>query len=278
MPRKRFTPEHGRQVSVVKRDLIRTGRVWATPDGWAIVAGGLHSAIPDGSDLLLAVEAQKDGVGRTGVGRFRFAAGQWQPVIFTPVAGGGEPSLVQRADGSLIFLTRPSEDMGAEATRSIMLWASPDSGAAWQEILRVPNVRPSTPVSVNATPDGRVFVLANVPGMTNPTRTVSWWHLDRTRLALWQLAEGAPKLDPPQVIRDCQEEFGAPPLGFMWYVDHPVSAIVRLGDGRWRGLLAYRVMAFSVQGDPVGELLTPQTGCYVEEVPCSEPARPPWRF
>jgi hypothetical protein len=242
------------------------------------VAGGLHPAIPDGSDLLMAVEAQKDGVGRTGVCRFRFEAEQWQPVAFTPVAGGGEPSLARRTDGSLVFLTRPSEEMGVHAIRSIMLWASTDSGVTWKEILGVPNVRPSTPVSVNATPDGTVFVLANVPGMTNPERTVLWWHLDRARLALWQLAEGAPELKPPQVIRDCQEEFGAPPAGFMWYVDHPVSATVRLGDGRWHGLVVYRLMAFSIQGDPVGELLTPQTGCYVEETPHSEPATTPWRF
>jgi len=268
----------GRKVAVVKRDLIRPEQPWMTQNGWAIGAGGLHSAIPDGSDLLMAMEAQQEGVGRNGVCRFRFAAGQWQPVAFTPVSGGGEPSLVRRADGSLVFLTRPSEDMGADVFKSIMLWASTDGGATWKEILRVPNVRPSTPVSVNAAPDGTVFVLANVPGMTNATRTVQWWQQDRTRLAMWQLAEGAGELKPPQMIRDAEEEFGAPPPEVMWYVDHPASAIVRLADGRWHGLLAYRVLAFSIYGDKVGELVTPQTGCYVEETPPSEPVTPPWRF
>jgi len=268
----------GRQVSVVKRELFRSDQPWVTGDGWQIAAGGLHSSIPDGSDLLLAGEAQKDGLGRNGVLRFRFADGRWQPIAFSPVTSGGEPSLVRRADGTLVFLTRPSEDMGPDAPRSIMLWTSKDAGASWQELLRVPNVRPSTPISVNATADGRVFVLANVPGMTNPERTVQWWHRDRARLAMWQLNDSAATLQPPQIIRDAEADFGMTPPGFQWYVDHPTSAIVRLGDGFWHGLIAYRVMQYPAAGDSVGEKLTPHTGCYVEETPAAEPARPPWRF
>jgi len=73
-------------------------------------------------------------------------------------------------------------------------------------------------------------------------------------------------------------ESGALSAGFIWYVDHPVSATVRLGDGRWHGLVACRVMAFSVQGGPVGKLLTPHTVCYVEEMASAESALPPWRL
>lgn len=270
----------GRQVSVTKRDLIRTQRGWAIPDGWGVVCPGVQTAIPDGSDLLMAVVATKDGTNKTGVCRFRFAEGQWQPVAFTPVAGGSEPSLARRADGSLVFLTRPDDEVaGDRAGKRIVLWASKDGGGTWQQILCAENERPRTPVSVHATPDGKIFVLANVPGMTNPTRTTLWWHLDRARLAMWQLAEGAAALDPPQpqVIRDCQEEFGLIDK-YMWYVDHPISATLRLRDGRWHGIVTYRLMAYSIAGDKVGELVTPQTGCYVEETPNSEPATTPWRF
>lgn len=265
----------GRQVSVVKRDLIGDAPGWATRDGWSIEAPGLQPAIPDGSDLLMALNAHKDGTAGAGVCRFRFAEGQWQPVAFTLVTGGGEPSLVRRTDGALVFLTRPSEPMVA---KSIMLWASPDSGATWKLILDAANVRPQTPVGVNATPDGRVFVLANVLGMTSPNGTARWWQRDREQLAMWQLAEQAAQLMPPQLIRDCPEEFGAAPDKAMWYCDHPVSATVRLNDGRWHGLLAYRLMAFSMLGEKVGEVLTPQTGCCVEEVPSAQPVAPPWRF
>lgn len=270
----------GQKVAVVERYLIRTGGGWATRDGWGIGAAGLHTAIPDGSDLLLAVEAYKEGVGRTGVCRFQFAEGEWQPVAFTPVAGGGEPSLVRRADGSLLFLTRPDDEVaGDRAGKRIVLWASKDGGGTWEQILRAENERPRTPVSVHATPDGRVFVLANVPGMTNPTRTVLWWHADRARLAMWRLAEGTATFDPPQpqVIRDCQEEFGLIDK-YMWYVDHPISANVRLSDGQWHGLVTYRIMAYSISGDKVGELVTPHTGCCVEEVSSTQPVTPPWRF
>jgi hypothetical protein len=268
----------GQKVTVVKRDLIRTGAGWVTRDGWGLAVGGMQAAIPDGSDLLMAVSANKDGVNQTGVCRFQFEAGQWQPVTFTPVTSGAESSLVRRADQSLVFLTRAGADLGPEAPKSIMLWTSTDGGKTWQKLLQAPNLRPQTPVSVNVTPDGTIYVLANVIGMTNAARTVQWWHMDRARLAMWQLADGAGELKPAQVIRDCWEELGPPPDETMWYVDHATSGVVRLGDERWHGLVAYRLLAFSIYGDKVGEAVTPHTGCYVEETPSAAPVTPPWRF
>jgi hypothetical protein len=96
---------------------------------------------------------------------------------------------------------------------------------------------------------------------------------------MWQLADDAAAFDPPQprIIRDAQEEFGLID-DYRWDLDHPSSGIVRLGDGKWHGLVTYRIRTFSIQGDPVGEKITPQTGCYVEEVPSAQPAVPPWRF
>jgi hypothetical protein len=267
-------------VAVTARELIRTPGKWAVPDGWGVVCPGLQAAIPDGGDLLMAVVATKDGGNRAGVCRFRFVTDQWQPFAFTPVAGGSEPSLVRRADGALVFLTRPDDEVpGDRAGKRIVLWASKDGGSTWTDLLRAENERPRTPVSVNATPDGRVFVLANTMGLTNATRTVLWWHADRFRIAMWQLAEGAAEFDPPQpqIIRDCQEEFGLID-GYRWDADHPISGIVRLSDGLWHGLVTYRIRAYALAGDAVGELVTPHTGCYVEEAPSAQRATPPWRF
>ena len=244
----------------------------------------MQPAIPDGSDLLMAVvAANKAGLSRTGVARFRFADGQWKPFTFSPVAPGAEPSLVRRADGSLVFLTRPEDAVeGDRIGKRIVLWSSKDGGATWKHILCAENERPRTPVSVNATPDGKIFVLANVPGMTDPTQKWAWWHLDRVRMAMWQLAggaEGSATFDPPQprIIRDCHAEFGLIDT-YRWDLDHPSSGIVQLRDGRWHGLVTYRIRTYSIAGDKVGERVVPQTGCYVEEVPSGQPATPPWRF
>lgn len=268
----------GQKVTVTKRDLIRTGVGWPTANGWGVVMGGMRSALPDGSDFLMAVSAQKDGQNMTGVCRFSYADGEWRPVAFTPVAPGAEASLARRADQSLLFLTRPETSLGPRAPRSIMLWTSADGGQTWRQLVDEPNLRPQTPVSVGATADGTAFVLANTFGMTSPDRTVQWWHLDRARLVLWQVADTAGELKPAQVLRDGWDDFGPPPPETMWDVDHPTSGIVRLADGRWHSLITYRVMAFSWRGDAAGETVTPHTGCYVEETPLTDPATPPWRF
>jgi hypothetical protein len=271
----------GHRASVVKRELLKDDRRWTTADGWGISNGGMQPAIPDGRDLLMAVVASNTArLTRTGVARFRFAKGQWRPFAFVPVTGGSEPSVVRCADGSLIFLTRPEDEVeGDRKGKAIVLWSSKDGGGTWKQILCAENERPRTPVSVNATPDGRIFVLANVPGMTSPTQKWLWWHLDRVRMAMWQLAEDSAAFAPPQprIIRDCQEEFGLIDT-YRWDLDHPSSGIVQLRDGQWHGLVTYRIRTFSIEGEKVGERVVPQTGCYVEEVPSAQPTTPPWRF
>jgi hypothetical protein len=95
---------------------------------------------------------------------------------------------------------------------------------------------------------------------------------------MWQVADSAAELNPAQVIRDAWQDFGPPPPETMWDVDHATSAVVRLADGQWHGLLTYRVIAFSVRGDAAGETVTPHTGCYVEQMPAVAAVSPPWRF
>ena len=257
----------GQRVSVVKRDLIRSKESWQTADGWSITSTGIGTAIPDGDDLLTALLANKDGQERTGVCRFCFTDGQWRPVAFTPVTGGFEPSLVRRRDGSLAFGVRPSGEISPDRKEdnSIMLWESTDGGATWKQIVHVKKVRTESPVSVHTAPDGTVLVAANVLGTK------------RSRLAMWPLAESVAELGSPQLIRDCQEEFGKPPAeNSSWNADHPISATLRLNDGRWHVVMAYRLMSFPLRGQT--ETDTPQTGCYVEEMLYPWSATPPWRF
>ena len=76
-------------------------------------------------------------------------------------------------------------------------------------------------------------------------------------------------------MRNAQEEFGPPPTGPVWFVDHPNAATVQLADGAWHNLLGYRIMDRGEHGgaDPV-----PQTGLYVGEAISTGPAIPAWRF
>jgi len=260
----------GQRLSVDHRDLVCSE--WKTPDGWKINAPGLQMAIPDGDDLLMALSAEKEGDAQSGVCRCSYAEGRWQPIAFTPVTSGYEPSLARGRDGSLIFTARLAGDDGQNR---ILLWRSSDEGRAWKQILRSPKVRTESPVSVHAAPDGRVFVAANV------LQGVDVWGIKRSQLGIWPLIEGTNRLGALHVIRDCLKEFGPPSKAIGWIMDHPTSAILRLHDEQWHGLVIYRVMTFpGLDGvkprNP--EPILPETGCYVEEVLSSQPANPPWNF
>ena len=98
----------------------------------------------------------------------------------------------------------------------------------------------------------------------------------REKLYLWPLNQDRTGLELPLLARDAIAEFGLPPHGSTWNVDHPSAMTVQLGDGRWHNVLAYRVME---RGEMVRGLSpSPQTGCYLEEVSSAgEPIRA-WSF
>jgi hypothetical protein len=73
-------------------------------------------------------------------------------------------------------------------------------------------------------------------------------------------------------VRDGPGEFGRPSTR-AWKLDHPTSATLRLGDGRWRHFLIYRG-----KEDPTSRGPTPQAGCYVEEVSSTGLALPLWNL
>ena len=227
-------------------------------DGWAIVAPGLTNAIPDGDDLLLPLLGRKGARQMCGVCRWRFQGGRWAAESFVPVGFGSEPSLVRAADGSLLFSSR----LGGKDGSTVVAWRSFGWAQPWHDVLRKANVRTSSPVSINRTADGIPFVAANPRGTHRAT--LCFWTLDGRDLSERRL------------IRDCHQEFGPPPDGTFWAADHVSSATVRLADGKWHALLAYRLLAFPTRGR--AEPVVAQTGCYVEEVLSPGEPRPEWRF
>ena len=103
-----------------------------------------------------------------------------------------------------------------------------------------------------------------------------WGGRTRNTLCLWPLNQDRTGLLPPLVARDLRKEFGPPPGGTTWRVDHPVAVTLRLADGRWRNVIALRILEY-------GELThmqdpTSQTGAYLEEVISAGEPIPIWNF
>ncbi len=98
---------------------------------------------------------------------------------------------------------------------------------------------------------------------------------ERDWLLLWPLKQNRSGLEEPITVRNALKQFGPPPSGKVWFMDHPMSQTVRLADGAWRHLLVYRIMD---RGEHSGFPPAPQTGLYVEEVISAGSAIPSWNF
>ena len=257
--------------------------------GWSMRDGALTNAIADGDDLLLAMSAgRRADETLSGVMRWRRdPARGWQPADFLPVEGSdgsGEPSLVRDRDGSLLFSARG----GRDALHDIRVWRSGDGGRAWAETVHVVGIVGSTPITLNRAADGTPYVAANVyevplvpmaerftPSMDDRGR-VRGGGWTREKLYLWPLDPTRTRLAAPVLARDCRTEFGPPPGGSSWNVDRPSAATVRLSDGAWHNVLAFRIVERGEITDGIGP--APPTGAYVEEVLSSGPAVPAWNF
>ncbi len=252
---------NGTQFQVTKRDLVGPTQLPAAgPNGWQLVSQGLTNAIPDGNDLLQPVLAQRNGQQQCGLCRWQWRAGQWTAITILPVGSGSEPSLVRVADGSLMFTMRLTGKQGG----TLVAWRSGDTGRTWQEVVRKTNVGTASPVSIICTASGVPLIATNPHGAK------------RARLSFWTIDDK--RLSAPRPIRDCIQEFGKRPQESFWCIDHPSSAVVRLADGQWHALLAYRIKTFFLPTRGREEPIVPQTGCYVEEIISTGTAIPVWRF
>ncbi len=252
---------------------------------WRISAPGITNAIPDGDDLLLAALVSDGSVSSSGVVRWARVGEVWEPVEFSPVTPPGEswaePSLVRDSDGALLFTARGS---GGDRLAQVSVWRRYDGGPQWRLVFSTPDVRvlhleeggsqweqvisaagahSPGPISINRALDGTPYIGANLQGSGRET------------LCIWPLNAARTELLEPITARAARAEFGAPPAGSRWMVDHPSGAVVRLGDGEWHALLAYRILD---SAEHRGAAPGARTGCYVEEVLSDGPAVPPWRF
>ncbi len=255
--------------------------------GATLTNPALNNAIPDGDDLLLAMEGAAYrceypgmpwGQYGCGVARWRRGPDGWRPVAFMPVteAGklrGAEPTLVRDSDGSLLFSIRQT---GADVLDKfgLFLWRSADGGTSWERILHVPNVRPATPVSLNMAINGTPFFAGNMLIANGTSGLVN----ARAALALWALSPDRTSLVKPMLsVRFPQLEFGPPPTAHGWTIDHPTAENIQLRDGCWRTLLGCRIMAAAENS--YGLPPTPHSGFYLEEVLCDNSAKiVPWEF
>ena len=256
--------------------------------GWSLWSGGLSSAVPDGDDLIIPFTGRrKQGGGSIGLLRWSRQNGQWRPTRFVPVlegrdAWGFEPCLVRDTDGAWLLSLRGSGD----TARSIRVWRSGD-GVRWKRLLYLPGVLPMSPVALHRATDGTLFVAANLiadlpSNMAKrfplPTDAAGQPRKGRIRetLCLWPLDVKRARLKPPHVIRDGQADFGPPPGGITWTIDHPIAANLHLSDGRWHTVLAYRVVDRAETAR--GFAPPPETGAYLEEVHSAGDPIPAWRF
>lgn len=231
-----------------------------TADGvWTITIPGLSVATADGDDLLLPVSANDGKRNAAGVSRWRRTDGDWRPVAFDGISGGMEPSLIRDTDDSLLYSVRGNGKEG----QAVRVWRSRDNGKSWKQVLHIPTLRSNAPVVLNQATDGTPYIAGNQPGTFRAT------------MCLWPLNAERSDCGPAIVARDCVGEFGPPPEGATWFADHPVATTVQLADGQWHNLLGYRIIAFSTAGVG-GETLTPRTGCYIEPVLSTGPARRAW--
>jgi hypothetical protein len=247
--------------------------------GLKLNGNGFGVAVPDGDDLLYtSTEFTKEVENmRAGVTRWRFLNGRWKMVDYVPVAtepGGyySEPTLARDADGTLLFSARTNQ------WNTIQVWRSTDGGHTWTCLLRKDNMRPVTPISINTTGDGRAYVAANpfCPDDLDSRGIKRYANALRERICLWPLSDDRKRLLDPVVLRDGPSEFGIPPSGSIWAVDHPMSTTLRMADGKWRHVISYRLLDLAEILDHAPQ--TPITGSYCDEIELGEPFIPPWHF
>lgn len=255
---------------------------------------GLSNAIPDGDDLLCPISGWRTGR-RQGCGllRMRRDASAWRPVAYLPVLGSdgpfenesfvdSEPTCLRDADGALLFTCRHFgwTTETRKQCHDVFVWRSRDGGATWERIISAEGIRGESPVTIGRTVDGTPYIVGNL----NTGRLImkaGWAGLEagtsREILCLWPLNAERTGLEPAFIARDSRSDFGPPPNGTSWRVDHPVGVPLRLKDERWHNVLAYRVMEdaeYFLSSAP-----TPHTGTFIEKVLCGGAAiQSPWNF
>jgi hypothetical protein len=219
--------------------------------------------------------------------RWRRTGDAWRATAYVPVTGvdgAFEPSMVRDVDGTLLFCARGSKE---PESNDIRIWRSKDAGQSWEKIVHVRGVVSSAPISLNQTAAGTPYVVSNLyevfmhradrlqqrKDAEGRVRGGGWTRITQ---ALWPMTDDRSGLRTPIRTRDTWTEFGSPPGGTTWLVDHPSGAVLHLADGKWHGVLASRVMEMAEYTYSMAP--TPHTGAYLEEVKSPGEPRPVWKF
>ena len=234
--------------------------------GWDLVQVGVSSAIPDGNDLLVGMTTRFGNLTVSGIARWRHKENGWRPVSFVPVTGyedtWSEPSLIRDIDGNLLFSARGS----GNENFNVAVWRSMDNGETWKQVIHQKDFHARSPISLNRAADGTPYIAANLFPQSRTREILCLWPLNADRTELGEL----------YIARDARGQFGPAPSESWWRVDHPISSVLRLADGKWHGVLTYHIVD-NGEVDGFGSP-TPQTGCYVEEIFSTGKAIPTWRF
>ena len=169
----------------------------------------------------------------------------------------------------------------------IRVWRSQDNGETWEKIIHVRGLISATPITLNRAADGTPYIAANLyevflEGLDrlkipkDPQGRAVLGGRARSTLVIWPLNRDRTGLDPPIVARDLRKEFGPPPGGTAWRVDHPCSMILRLGDGQWHNVVAIRILEYGELTHM--QLPTIHTGAYLEEVLSAGEPIAAWNF
>lgn len=269
-------------------------------DGFLLGGGAMSTAIADGDDLILPLSGMRNSgsypieINGCGLVRFRCTERQWKAVEYVPVIAdtehfysiGGtfgnyvEPSVMRDLDGSLLFVMREVGEKpfaaGPLDAERLRVFRSADNGRSWETMIDLPHFHPLTPLSIIRAADGTPCICANEYCTKNSKGEVKGSIVLRERMLLHELSPDRSDLLKPLMVRDCVGEFPAPYFDSWWRIDHPIGLPVRLKDGRWHGLLCYRILEHA-ECD-LDAPLTPLTGCYVEEIYNGGDEVPLWFF
>lgn len=266
----------GQRLSVEHRERVEGNQFIP---GWKLTQAGLDLAIPDGDDLLFGSTAAADKPDncQCGLARWQRVDGKWRMKEFVPVATEPgvyytEPTCTRDVDGSLLFCAR------ANRRHTIQVWRSTDGGREWKCLFTADKMRPLTPITINSTGDGRVYIAANpyCPDDLDSRGIKRYANALREKIFMWPLSGDRTRLLDPIVFRDGPAEFGIPPSGSIWAIDHPLSTTARLADGKWHHLVSYRLLDLAEILEHAPQ--TPLTGSYIDEIKLHEPCTPRWLF
>jgi hypothetical protein len=205
-----------------------------------------------------------------------------------------EPSLVRDHDGAILCCVRgkggnvPAGEVyqGLENTiHHFRVYRSQDNGATWSSIVHLADRRAASPVTLHRTAGGMVFLAANPlqEGLVDSHGHKVPTYSQRNLLAFWPLNDERNGLLPPAASWDADKLIG-PPRPYpddtrdnRWYLDHCVSAVVRLADEAWHTLLTFRAIDSAINHGGAGP--DPACGTWLMQFnDPAEPAAPPWRF